>query len=265
MLRAYIDDSVYEGQPPLFMLAGYISTAERWAALSNEWQVALDMEPRIRCFKVKQAIKRNGPFYECPPELCDERIAVFRKIVEKHVHAEFSIAFRIDDFKDVFKVLGKPFTNPYYFAHSVLMGELVNNQDQYKLPREPIDFIFDNRSIEKPKIMEGWDAMAKRAQAGDKELDEAMAFVRNPPNFQDDEEVLPLQAADMHATLVRLRLTEGLPEEKYLYGFSRRIRGAMLLPQKADLQRFVDGLLERYAPNEIKEAWKSLKTSEKKK
>ena len=263
MLRAYIDDSVYEGQPPLFILAGYISTAEKWEALSNEWQEALDVEPRVRCFKLKEAIKRYGPFHGTSQAACDERIACFRKVVERHVHAEFSIAFRIDEFKDIFKVLGKPFTNPYYFAQSTLIGELVNNLDQYSLPHEPIDFIFDNRSIENPKIVEGWDALTQRAEAGDSELAAAMAFVRRPPNFQDDEEVLPLQAADMHATLVRLRLTEGLPEEKDLYGFRRRIRGAMVLPQKADLQRFVYGLLERYAPDEIKEAWQAIQRAKK--
>jgi hypothetical protein len=53
VLRAYIDDS--HTVQTAFVLAGYIATAENWAAFSDDWQEVLDMPPRLERFKMADA------------------------------------------------------------------------------------------------------------------------------------------------------------------------------------------------------------------
>jgi hypothetical protein len=57
---------------------------------------------------------------------------------------------------------------------------------------EPIDFIFDNQN-EKTAILNGWDLYRASAPERIHKLLGAM------PRFEDDEQFLPLQAADMLA------------------------------------------------------------------
>src|SRR4051812_26441335 len=78
MLRAFIDDSRGHSLPKVFVLAGYISTAERWASFSDEWRRALDMSPRIAYFKYWEAIKRRKQFYGWSEKAAFERASVFR-------------------------------------------------------------------------------------------------------------------------------------------------------------------------------------------
>jgi hypothetical protein len=42
MLQGFIDDSGWDGQSPVFVLADYIAKTEQWEAFSDEWQKASD-------------------------------------------------------------------------------------------------------------------------------------------------------------------------------------------------------------------------------
>lgn len=54
-LEVYVDDSGSEPQGEIFFLAGFISTVERWAAFSNEWDSALGLHPTLDYFKMSEA------------------------------------------------------------------------------------------------------------------------------------------------------------------------------------------------------------------
>jgi hypothetical protein len=55
MLKAYFDDSG-RGQDPVFVLAGFLSTAGRWAAFNEDWRKELDREPTLGRFKMQHAM-----------------------------------------------------------------------------------------------------------------------------------------------------------------------------------------------------------------
>lgn len=61
---------------------------------------------------------------------------------------------------------------------------------------EKVDFIFDNR-MEKSFILAGWEDMVK---VQDEEIQKHYGAT---PRFEDDQEFLPLQAADLWAWWVR--------------------------------------------------------------
>jgi hypothetical protein len=54
-LQGFFDDSGNESSSPIFVLAGFITTNQRWAAFSDEWQLALDEPPRLKYFKMAEA------------------------------------------------------------------------------------------------------------------------------------------------------------------------------------------------------------------
>lgn len=47
MMEAYVDDSG-TGDPPVFLLAGFVGRAERWAEFSERWIEALRGRPRLK-------------------------------------------------------------------------------------------------------------------------------------------------------------------------------------------------------------------------
>lgn len=64
--QGFIDDSGEGDAPgdPVFVLGGFISSAERWASFSKEWRGALDDTPSIDYFKMAEAanFSANGQF-----------------------------------------------------------------------------------------------------------------------------------------------------------------------------------------------------------
>jgi hypothetical protein len=65
-VQGFIDDSGEGDAPndPVFVLGGFISDVERWAAFSKEWRGALDGPPSIDYFKMAEAanLSANGQF-----------------------------------------------------------------------------------------------------------------------------------------------------------------------------------------------------------
>jgi len=62
VLQGFFDDSGNEPTSPIFVLAGFITTNQQWAAFSDEWQLALDEPPRLKYFKMAEAEHCRGQF-----------------------------------------------------------------------------------------------------------------------------------------------------------------------------------------------------------
>lgn len=83
MLRAFVDDS-HMGQPPVYILGGWIAPAETWARFSDAWQDVLWMAPRIEYFKYAEAMNSNGQFNGISSERRDEKVRLLLKVIEDH-------------------------------------------------------------------------------------------------------------------------------------------------------------------------------------
>lgn len=94
-VRAYIDDTG-GGVGPVFVLAGYIATAEQWTAFSNEWQALLDMKPRLERFKMSEAANWSDQQW-------NERLPLFYRAIENYAAAGLSISIPYDEFCRVFQ------------------------------------------------------------------------------------------------------------------------------------------------------------------
>jgi len=210
MIYAYIDDSKTHGESPVFALGGYLAASEQWAAFSEDWYRHLQMDPRIDYFKLWEALNRRGEFDGRDEALCQERIVLMRQVIEKHLNAHFFMAFRVEDYLRGFAInaMDPAFKNPYFFGAGRLTLDIARNLDKFGFERGPVDFVFDSQVMEKSKLIDGWEWANNFAKPDPPDLLAEVILV--PPYFQDDEHVLPLQAADMHVTWERMNFERQL-------------------------------------------------------
>lgn len=238
MLQAFIDDSHSERSPRTFALGGYLATAEVWKRFSKEWQRALEMRPRIRYFKLREALRGEGEFNGASERLRTERIGIMRSIVEQFDLKEFGIGFRLDDYHAGFARFGKSHDNPYYYATGELITNLGRNVEKFGLPRARLDIVFDDQVMEKARVAEGWEWAAKHSNPDPPDL--ISEVLQKCPVWRDDLEVLPLQAADMHATWIRMAFEAA--------------RAGVSAPQMPGFKRVLRGFLTTFTRQEMMEA-----------
>ena len=199
VLQAYIDESGSENTHNALILGGYIATAEKWTAFSDEWGAALRVQPALAAFKMNDAVRLKGEFRFWTEASRDERLRHLRRIIDKHALYYISCVVPFGDFHKAIKVLSyKIKMTPYGAALLLLMGGARRYREMLEI-NERIDFIFDDQVMEKTRLLENWDEIANEIKGSERD------FVSNTPIFRDDEDAMPLQAADMLAWLDRNR------------------------------------------------------------
>lgn len=229
-LQAYIDDSRGDGSG-IFVLAGYIATAEQWIKFSEEWREILplacqDKNGRYR-FKTSEMMTRKRD------------IQPFYSVIERHVLASISCIIDIKALNrcvsslsanvkgdngvslpfDLLPLL-KLWSDPNFFAFRALMDNIHSNRfanpEGMGLPDEPLDMIFDEWG-RKNVIRHTWDDYVSTRPSDVRHL------YRSEPRFESDDEFLPLQAADFRAWWVRHWIeTHGFEHEKWTFPYKSR-------------------------------------------
>jgi hypothetical protein len=208
MLQAFVDESE---SPEVFVLAGFIATAEAWAAFSKDWEEVLPLAP------LGPDMKRNFKFSEMmyAGHLRQENISAFSRVIENHVALSLSFHFFKRDLRAAMRRIQVPgvtifwedYQNPYIFAFLSLMGMFHREKariDAVLGSDQPIDFIFDERTKEEEKIRTGWKAFVEGFPE-----DIGSRFSGEGPRFVSDKRFLALQGADFMAGWFRYWLEKG--------------------------------------------------------
>lgn len=195
VLQAFIDESFDDR---VFVLGGYIASAETWAEFSEEWESILeyalrggDGDWRFKMVEMAQTAERI------------ERSIAFFNIIKKFGLniTSISVAFRIADHRkaleriyclNAFIDFGD-YKNPYIVALSCLLLHLCEKRTGVLgdiFGDEKIDFIFDEREGERSIVTSAWDRISVQPE-------QMRRHFGATPRFERDEEFLPLQAADM--------------------------------------------------------------------
>jgi hypothetical protein len=196
MLQAYVDESV-STDPAIYVMAGLIAPAENWARFSDDWAEILSMKPRVNRFKMSEAMNCGGEFGSWSEDRRDERVLLLQNVISNHATAGVCAALMVDDFNQIIKgsQLPKQFQSPYYFLLYQMISALSDAQGQLGLD-SAVDFIFDDQITEKGRILKDWDLFKSTMQRDNKLIGDA-------PAFKNEEHVLPLQAADLIAWIIR--------------------------------------------------------------
>ena len=195
-LQAYIDDSG-RGQDSVFVLAGYLARPEEWVAFSKEWDDALNEHPKIEYFKMREAWNAKGEFENWSKENRENKIVLLGRIIEKFVRVGVVITVPITAYKRYSFAVNHPMaSDPYFFAVYEMMVSVAEQQETMGIS-EPVDFIFDHQQGLSQHIQDAWDAIKNFAPPF------VVDRLGRRPQFEDDKDTLPLQAADLFAWWTR--------------------------------------------------------------
>lgn len=209
-LQAVIDDSQDAGG--VYVLAGYIASAEAWAQFAREWERLLPMAVMGKSGKYRFKMSEMAATEERM-----SRVPAFYRVIEEHVQASISAKIYLPDLRRVQARIFAPgldidwglYANPYFITFRCLMDKFHSERPRITewFPEDQkIDFYFDNQA-EKGAIAAMWDNYIAERE------DKIKRFYGAAPSFRNDEEFLPLQAADFWAWWVRKWYRDGTPEK----------------------------------------------------
>ncbi len=197
MFQAYIDDSSTEDG--VFVIAGYVATAEVWAQFVRDWEEMLPY-----------GIRDKRGFYFKMSEICInneriERVPAFYRVIDRHPLLGISCKINMVDLRKAISRIWSlnrsidwgPYSDPYIFTFRALIDCVHAHRGKIpQLPDEKIDFIFDQQSQGK-RILLAWDNFLSTRK------EEVRSRFGAHPRFEDDRDFLPLQAADLWAWRIR--------------------------------------------------------------
>src|ERR1700730_1812044 len=102
VFQVFIDDSGSEPQSPIFVLAGFIASHEKWATFSVDWQAELDKSPKLDYFKMNEAAALRGQFSRekgWSERKRDARVLSFASIARQHAAVRAEATMRHDHFE----------------------------------------------------------------------------------------------------------------------------------------------------------------------
>ena len=208
MPQAVIDDSGSEPGSHVFVLAGFVAAAADWAALSDDWQAALDQEPRLEYFKMKEAVRLHDQFHKnrgWTEELRDDRLITFTRIIRKHAAIRIHARMEHGHFNKYIRSIPIPnrmlFSDtPYTMLFQQIILAMAVRGDLYGADT-PCDFIFDEQVGFSAEIQTQWPQFKEIIARSSRS--DLPALVGDMPIFRDEKHFLPLQAADLYAWQMR--------------------------------------------------------------
>ena len=246
VVQAYFDDSYSPNG--VHVLAGYMARAECWAGFSREWgellpRAFLGNSGRFR-FKMNEMAHRM------------DDVPGFYKVISRHLPYSITIALREQDFSnargrvwsDNSTIIWGPQDNINNSLYLFLVNYLFDACWQHDGIRkwlgydEKIDIYLDNNVATK-WVLEDWDEWVSGMP------EHFRHFAGNAPTLVDDEEFLPMQAADFWAWWVRKGYEEGSIDDIFSGNFGTwlgdRIPGVSMLMNEDDITNTLISRLKR--------------------
>jgi hypothetical protein len=198
MLQCCIDDSGSDNKGPVFVLAGYVSTVERWKVFSHVWDIALKSGPRpLACFKMVEANRLSGQFLHWTPLERDAKIHELARNIKGNAMFQVRTVLWKKEFAQIQAKYPDYPVEPYTFLFHEIMGLVTRHLWRDLKIEDKIEFYFDEQG-----------AFGNRASRSFKTAQEdlppfLLEYVAGMPNHVSDKDMLPLQAADMLAWQIR--------------------------------------------------------------
>lgn len=196
-LQAFVDES---DDGHLFVFGGAVSSVERWAQFSADWEHILPLAP------TRPDGKHHFKFSEMAGRTPD--IPAFWQVLQENVDFIFASVVEIPALRAAQARISMAapvewgqHNDPYIVAFRILMDGFHSLREQFSSllqPEAKVDFYFDEHS-NREKIHLGWNAYMEGLSP------EVRARFGHEPRFEDDTEFLPLQAADFVAGYSRAK------------------------------------------------------------
>jgi hypothetical protein len=227
MLKSYVDDSGSDPDPNgVFVLAGYLMEEPRWEDFANRWDAQLkrgDFFPINYC-RMADAESGDGPFEGMDRIHRNRKVMDLAEIVFQCHPTALYVVMTWKDYMDHIKGKVDPrLDNPYavlFFKILAMNSELQKRfnegisqeiKDRHGIAIKPVEFIFDDQGPAGLKCLQWYSALRDRVSEPDR------IVIGNTPQFKDDRELTPLQAADMLAWHIKRSYTHPHEDRKAIF------------------------------------------------
>lgn len=221
-LQAFSDDSASDAGKQRLFMAGYLNRADRWALFADAWDEELRAAPSISYLKMVEANNLRGEFRGWSEEDKDEKLRGLARVIRHFTPFSFQFSLDRQPFNQAIKPIApRGLGNPHFLCVFGIASSVARCAHREGV-KDPIKFIFDTQQGVSEDIQLLFADMLSDLPRGARKL------ISGLPQFEDDKDLLPLQAADMLAWHIR--------REHEICGPNER------LPM-ADVLRYSDGHL----------------------
>lgn len=202
ILQVYLDDSGKLDQSSVVVIAGYISTLEKWKLFSTQWSKILSAH-NLSSFRMAQAWRLHRKYYKAGPIKRDWLLVRLLDCIKQHTEQAFVVSLDIDAHAEMFEgweELGGSFKNlnrAYFGAFAAILGVVYGYNYLYRYDCE-FEVILDEQGGESKNFLLSTISNFKEIAR-----QEFPGVQINAPTFRSDDDCPPIQAADMLAWLVR--------------------------------------------------------------
>jgi hypothetical protein len=197
MFKAYFDDSTNDDGSKTLVLAGCVQKYSVWANFSIAWEAALAEHPSIRHFHMREARALDGEFARWKARDRDNKITRLAKVAANYRPWTITAWISRKEHTAILKpiapfMLRQPYL-PLFYAVILKLAQW-HHDDGVTLP---VDYVFDEQGPV------GAEAAIWYEDIKSQQTPELARLMGSSPKFENDEFVLPLQAADMLAWHIR--------------------------------------------------------------
>jgi hypothetical protein len=198
MYVAHVDES---GTGQEFVVFGcLVGTPAQWLQFSTDWQAALDKPPSIKHFSYHEASVLEEEFGNFSGPERDQRLRELWGILNKYATRGDLAVVHNSTYRSIFDgTLGKTHDNPLHFGYMNTLLMSTKEIAESEAPG-PIDFIFDD--MDDTQYLEIIQAFRQLKTTHDIPLG-VRACLGEDPIRRNDKKLLPLQAADLWAGIMR--------------------------------------------------------------
>jgi hypothetical protein len=233
--KAFCDDSSGAKSGKILLLSALVHTVPAWSRFTEDWEKALQEKPSIRHFHMRNARAFEGEFAGWKAIDRDLKIIALTEVILKHEPHFVSCWLSAESHDATIRQVAP---SDLRHAFSLAFQAIIQTVAEYQLYRgisTPADFVFDDQGdIGNEALL--WYPAIKAAVPP-----EVRALMGATPVFRNDEEVLPLQAADLVAWHKRRR--------KEIPGLDVEIAASQRVDDLAGVEREIphDALVEMAA------------------
>lgn len=211
MLKCYVDDSGSDPQPEgVFVLAGYLMEEARWEDFADKWDAQLKRPYAIEYCRMADAETGDRAFIGIDSIHRTRKVKDLALVIQQCHPTAIAVSMKWKDFNAIIKgQVAQELDNPYAILFFKVMAGISELQIRFNenMPEElkakigvaikPVEFIFDNQGPAGLKCLGWYGGLRERVKEPHRTM------IGNTPQFKDDKELTPLQAADMLAWHVR--------------------------------------------------------------
>jgi hypothetical protein len=193
-------------------MAGLIGQAEWWADFADKWTACLGESPTIRYFKFYDASHRTGQFSGMSSDSRNKKLVALVKVLDEHPFVVLHITVNAAEYEKSW-TLNNPTaasqprrrrrfrwdgvdSNPYFYAYNSFVSAAAVHLFR-RGEREQFDYIVDKHPSLGDRVKD-WFPIVRATM-----IEPVRAIMPAEPIQRDDQQFMPLQAADLIAGIQR--------------------------------------------------------------